>query len=57
MLSLVNEVSVFLLDRGMFVRAIELLTSVTSEPIVLGPLLKAIKNGVNQLVFVLMLPW
>ena len=48
MLNLVNEISVFLLDRGMFARAVELLTSVTSEPIDLGPILKAIKNGVNQ---------
>jgi pentatricopeptide repeat protein len=48
MLNLVNEISVFLLDRGMFARAVELLTSVTSEPIDLGPILKAIKNGVNH---------
>ena len=56
--SLVNEVSVFLLDRGMFTRAVDLLTSVISEPVDLGPLLKAIKNGVSQLVlFCLVLPW
>lgn len=56
-LSLVNEVSVFLLDRGIFTRAVDLLTSVTSEPIDLGPLLKAVKNGVSQLVLCLVLPW
>jgi hypothetical protein len=46
--SLVNEVSVFLLDRGLFARVPPLLTSVTSEPIDFGPILKAVKFGVRQ---------
>ena len=31
----------------MFARAVSLLTSANSDPVDLGPILKAIKNGVN----------
>ena len=47
-LSLANEMSVYLLDRGKFERVPQLLSSAELGSLVMGQLLKAIKSGVNR---------